>query len=67
MKPLAIALSVVGRGLLGGAGEGALTNVQYKAVQTCHNEFPCTMNISLIKMGEKEEKNIHDKKDAISH
>jgi hypothetical protein len=53
--------------LLGGAGEGALTNVQYKAVQTCHNEFPCTMNISLIKMGEKEEKNIHDKKDAISH
>jgi hypothetical protein len=50
-KPLAIVLSGAGRELRGrelrGLNSGGdLTNVQYKPVWNCHNESPCTMNIS---------------------
>jgi hypothetical protein len=39
-KPLAIALSGVGRGLRGRDDGGNVNNVQYKSNQNCHYEFP---------------------------
>jgi hypothetical protein len=39
MKPLAIALSRVGRVLQGRDGGSELTNAQCKAIQNCHNEY----------------------------
>jgi hypothetical protein len=45
-KPLAIALSGVGRGLRERDGGGNLTKVQYKLIWNYHNESPCTTNIS---------------------
>jgi hypothetical protein len=45
-KPLAIALSGVGRGTRRRDSGGDLTNVQYKPIWNCHNESPCTTNIS---------------------
>jgi hypothetical protein len=44
-KPLAIALSGVGRGLRGRDNGGNANNVQYKSNQNCHYEFPLIMNI----------------------
>jgi hypothetical protein len=44
-KPLATALSRGGVWREGG-GEGNLTYIQCKAIQNCHNESPCTTNIS---------------------
>jgi hypothetical protein len=52
-KPLAIALSGVGRALMGRDIGGNVTNVQYKPNWNCRYESPCTMNIFLI---EKEKK-----------
>jgi hypothetical protein len=46
MKPLAIALSGLGRGSRGEDSGGYLTNVQCKAIWNCHNESPHTTNIS---------------------
>jgi hypothetical protein len=40
-KSLAIALSELGRGQ-----GGDLTNVLYKPIWNCHNEFPLTTNIT---------------------
>jgi hypothetical protein len=45
MKPLSIALSGAWRGLQQGYGGGNLTNVQYKAIGSWHNESSCTINI----------------------
>jgi hypothetical protein len=45
MKPLTIPLT----GTEGKCGESSgddLTNVQCKPIQNCHNESPCTTNIS---------------------
>jgi hypothetical protein len=39
-KPLAIALSGLGRGLWQGDGGGDLTNIQCKAIQNRHNGSP---------------------------
>jgi hypothetical protein len=39
-KHLAMALSGAGRGLRERDGGGDLTNVQYKFICNCHNEFP---------------------------
>jgi hypothetical protein len=44
-KPLAIALSGVGRRLRGDDG-GIVNNVQYKSNQNCHYESPHIINIS---------------------
>jgi hypothetical protein len=44
-KPLAIALSGVGRRSRERDGGGELTNVQYKPIWNCHNEHPCTVSI----------------------
>jgi hypothetical protein len=46
MKILAVALSGAGRESKGRDGTGNLTNVQYKPVWNCHNEYPHTINIS---------------------
>jgi hypothetical protein len=46
MKPLAIDLSKVGWGQ---EGEGNLINVQCKAIQNCHNEYPLINEYILIK------------------
>jgi hypothetical protein len=53
MKPLAIALSGVGRELREGKCGGNLTNVQCKAIQNCHNESPLYNEYILLKMGGK--------------
>jgi hypothetical protein len=47
-KPLAIALSGAGRGLIGRDDGGDVTNIQYKPNQNCHYESPppCIMNMS---------------------
>jgi hypothetical protein len=45
-KPLAIALSGVGRGLKRREDGDDLTNVQYKPNQNCYYESPHIMNIS---------------------
>jgi hypothetical protein len=37
-KPLAIALTGLGRGLMGRGDGGNVTNVQYKSNQNCHSE-----------------------------
>jgi hypothetical protein len=37
-----------------GSVQGNQTNVQYKAVQKCHNESPLYNEYTLIKMGEKD-------------
>jgi hypothetical protein len=50
MKPLAVALSGVGRGPRGAGSGDNLTNIQYKAVQNCHNESPPYNEYMLIKM-----------------
>jgi hypothetical protein len=39
-KPLAIALSGVGRGLRGRDDGGNVTNVQYKCNHNCHYKYP---------------------------
>jgi hypothetical protein len=39
-KPLAIGFKWAGRGLRGRDGGGDLTNIQYKPILDCHNEFP---------------------------
>jgi hypothetical protein len=52
MKPIAIALSGVGRDLKGvGDVWGCPTNVQRKAIQICHNECPLNNECILIKIG----------------
>jgi hypothetical protein len=45
MKPFSITQSGVG-GSMGKDGEGYLTNVQYKSIWNCHNEYSCIMNTS---------------------
>jgi hypothetical protein len=52
MKPLAIALSGMERGLQQGDG-GDLTNIQCKVIQYCHNESPLYYEYILIKMKKK--------------
>jgi hypothetical protein len=53
MKPLAIALSGIGKGLRQGDGRGDLTNIQCKAIWNCHNESPLYNEYILIKIKEK--------------
>jgi hypothetical protein len=53
MKPLAIALSVAGRGL-GEDGGGYPTNVQCKTIWNCHNESFLYNKYFLMKMEIKE-------------
>jgi hypothetical protein len=50
MRPLAIDLSEVGRGLHKGDGGVDLTNTQYKPIQNYHNESPLHNKYMLIKM-----------------
>jgi hypothetical protein len=45
-KPLTIALSGAGSGLMGKEAGSELSNVQYKSKKNCHYEFPHIMNIS---------------------
>jgi hypothetical protein len=45
-KPLAIALSGMGRGLRGRDDGGKVNNVQYKINRNCLYETPCILNIS---------------------
>jgi hypothetical protein len=49
MKPLAIALSLVRRGLLWGDGRGKLNNVEIKVFGNWHNEPPIYNEYMLIK------------------
>jgi hypothetical protein len=43
-KPLATALSGIGRELRRRDHGSEVTNVQYKLILNCHNEFPCASN-----------------------
>jgi hypothetical protein len=56
MKPLAIALGGVRRGVQGKDGGSNLTNEQYKAIQNCHNESPLYNKYTPIKVGGKKKK-----------
>jgi hypothetical protein len=49
IKPLAIALSGVGRESKGRDGRDNLTNVQYKPIWNCHNESLPYIKYILIK------------------
>jgi hypothetical protein len=57
-KPLAIALSGVGRRLRGRDSGGDRTNVQYKPIWNCHNESPLYNEYILIKKGITEFKEV---------
>jgi hypothetical protein len=48
-KPLATAVSGVGRASRGEDGVGDITNAQYKPFWKCHNEFPLYNEYILIK------------------
>jgi hypothetical protein len=52
MKPLAIALSRVGRGSRVGDGGSDLINVQCKDIQNCDNKSPLHNEYILINMKE---------------
>jgi hypothetical protein len=54
-KPLATALSGLGRELKGKENGGDLSNVQYKLIWNWHNKFPLHNEYNLIKK-EKEKK-----------
>jgi hypothetical protein len=51
MKPLAIALSVVGKGLQGGTLGSNVTSIQHEANLNCHDESSLYNKYTLIKNG----------------
>jgi hypothetical protein len=57
MKPLAISLSEVGKGLKGRNGGGDLIDVQYKPIWNCHSESPLYNEYILIKIKKRKIKN----------